>query len=805
MRSRLIIVILILLTAFASANILVRIYSQISSNNQVITGSIFPTQQLPTCSNNPFPKFEPAVIYEPINTPAGKGGYLTNLLAGSLLANAKTNFVFRGFFWWGHCPNWWPWQSSLLLGGQDFPCTYQGQLNSLNALSDEIKVLKQKNPNLIFAGGMTTSHLESKDTWTNGTPIGLNYDNMCAHDSKGNTIDFFGGCMANFSSSQYRQFIIGWANKIVDSGVDAIWFDQICMYEKYHIGSGSVDKMLSDCANNFGEIARAVRLHASQSGRSILISFNWNAGGISDLYNGGHEDGVRLLTQNVNYVMASTNPGDFNTTSPYVLTEDWPTVKKAVGNLPIVTYLDWSGSCNWCQLYKFAQLSKQNQINYLSAVDADTKNNEIIFAYPMWGGSDQMTTDRYDSVRDGTYDTIAQLSNSTVPCSTTSTTTTIAIQKDLYDPFPNNDNAYGFYCVLSKPKLYGFKYSIWEFQEIKQYKSVFELISETEKYENHGCDFLNNCSSDELQFDKNILNIRSPLPSASLKRSDSLILLNIDYPEKNLYLNLTLKRGPIHYWSSNNFDSMDSVLEGKITLDGVTSDVKGLCTFAHWYTPEDFKFSNKMSFYDEVFWNWSYSSDVWIVTSLENMTSYYPGGTTLTDGNHKLFQPSQIIFNYSETTPEDAPKGWTVITKSGPSYKSKVLSTNSPEIVNLNGTQIALNLFLTSSELTLNGIVYYGFGLTEFPAPTFITTSTTTSMTTKTTTTFTSSTTITSSTTTTAISVTSTTTPQVSSTTSNKITTTQTSTTTPSSPPCSTYDIPCWIGYFILRIFGLIK
>jgi hypothetical protein len=65
---------------------------------------------------------------------------------------------------------------------------------------------------------------------------------------------------------------------------------------------------------------------------------------------------------------------------------------------------------------------------------------------------------------------------------------------------------------------------------------------------------------------------------------------------------------------------------------------------------------------------------------------------------------------------------------------------------------------------------------------------------------------------TTTISVTSTTTPQTSSTTSNQITTTSTptpktttTTITPPAQPCGTYDIPCWIGYFFLRIFGLMK
>ena len=400
------------------------------------------------CNDNSY-KFKPAAVYEPINTPAGKGGYETNTLSDKLLTNAKTNFVFRGYFWWGHCPEWWPWTVSSQLGGKNVPCTYQGQLQSLSALSSEIKNLKQKNPNLIFAGGITTSHLEPKDTWADGTPIGNDYGNMCAHDSKGKTVDFYGGCIANFSNPKWRQFLIGWANKIVDAGVDAIWFDQICMYEKYRTDASqvsSVNKFMSDCSNNFAEIASAVRSHASQSGKSIYIAFNWNAGSISNLYNNGYENGLELMIKNVDYIMASTNPEDFNKTKPYVLTEDWPTVKKAVGNLPIVTYLDWSGQCDWCQLYRFAQLSKQDQINYLSDVDADTKKNGVIFAYPIWGGSDQMYTDRYDSVRDGTYDTIAKLSNSTVPCSTiTSTTTTTT------PPTCTGWNYFNLFCWLGSP------------------------------------------------------------------------------------------------------------------------------------------------------------------------------------------------------------------------------------------------------------------------------------------------------------------------------------------------------------------
>ena len=108
------------------------------------------------------------------------------------------------------------------------------------------------------------------------------------------------------------------------------------------------------------------------------------------------------------------------------------------------------------------------------------------------------------------------------------------------------------------------------------------------------------------------------------------------------------------------------------------------------------------------------------------------------------------------------------------------------------------------------------------------TTSSTTTTTSQTTATTQSTTTATTQSTTTTIPMTSTrtstplttssitTTPQTASTasttsitsttTSSTITTKSTTTTiTPPAQPCRTYDIPCWIGYFILRIFGLAK
>jgi len=175
-------------------------------------------------------------------------------------------------------------------------------------------------------------------------------------------------------------------------------------------------KTVTEYEDYYMQIVNEVRDYAASKNRTVLISFNWNADVIKKV--GAMPNGMKVLKTMYNgmdYVIASMNPWDFNTT-PYTLTEDWPGVKSTLAtagiNLPIVTFLDWSGSCDWCPVYKLAHLSKQDQINYLTALDADTKANGILFAYPVWGGGDQLYPSRYDSIKYGTYDAMVELAKS---------------------------------------------------------------------------------------------------------------------------------------------------------------------------------------------------------------------------------------------------------------------------------------------------------------------------------------------------------------------------------------------------------
>jgi len=358
----------------------------------------------PQATNMSLRDVKVTVYYEPINAKASDGR-----AAVDLLIPMKTDFILRGYFKWGSCLDWYPWVG--------LHCTYQEHLKSLSELSNLISQLKRERPNLIFGGVITFSHVDPKDTYADGTLIGDDWKQMAFYNKNGKLIDFSGGYVADIASPLWRKWITGWAEKMVDAGVDSFFFDQHFMAAEFKIKQGA--DMLStaiEYEKYYMEIVNEVRAYAASKNRTVLISFNWGADVIKKV--GSLPNGIKTLKimyDEMDYVVASTNPRDFNTTPP-TLTEDWPSVKSTLAaagvNLPIVTFLDSSGKCDWCQLYKFAQLSKQDQINYLTALYDDTKANGILFAYHVWGGEDKLVPSRYDSVKYGTYDAMLEFAKS---------------------------------------------------------------------------------------------------------------------------------------------------------------------------------------------------------------------------------------------------------------------------------------------------------------------------------------------------------------------------------------------------------
>lgn len=400
MFSKTIIAVVILLIIFIAAIFLVLKFFKVSKKN-VPTITITPS---PQSTNMSLRNVKVAAYYEPINAKTSDGR-----TALDLLIPMKTDFILRGYFKWGSCLDWYPWVG--------LRCTYEEHLKSLSELSNLISQLKQERPNLIFGGVITFSHLDPKDMYADGTLIGDDWKQMAFYDKSGNLVDFFGDYVADIASPLWRKWITGWAEKMIDAGVDSFFFDQHFMAAEFKIKEGA--DMLStaiEYEKYYMEIVNEVRAYAASKNRTVLISFNWNADGINKV--GSLPNGIKTLKimyDGMDYVVASTNPRDFNTTPP-TLTEDWPSVKSTLAtasiNLPIVTFLDSSGKCDWCPVYKLAQLPKQDQIDYLTALDADTKANDILFAYHVWGGEDQLYPSRYDSTKYGTYDTMVEFVNS---------------------------------------------------------------------------------------------------------------------------------------------------------------------------------------------------------------------------------------------------------------------------------------------------------------------------------------------------------------------------------------------------------
>jgi len=370
-----------------------------------------------------------AAIYEPLNALPNYGrGALTPI---QVLAPMRVDFVLRGYLKWGHCPDWWPYGYSQLPTwqyGRVLPCNYQGVMQSLNQLSVLIAQLKHDRPNLIFGAAITTAVVDPQDTWPDGTPLSRNdLREMYGYDKKHDTIPFQTGYLMDMNSKTTQRFITGWTEKLIDAGVDSIFFDEIGRYQtllltKY--GYTNATAMFAQVYASYGGIVNAVKSYAASRGKSILASYNNNA---DILASASFYQIVSpaVVFANVDFVIASLSIHDFGTATPQP-TEDWVSVKNFIRqgvrhDLPIVTFLDWAGTCASCQLYKFAHLSQQQQIHFLQAVQANTKANGVLFAFPVWGGDDQLYPDKYDSVRAGTYDTMVTLSSGSIKITSTST------------------------------------------------------------------------------------------------------------------------------------------------------------------------------------------------------------------------------------------------------------------------------------------------------------------------------------------------------------------------------------------------
>ena len=314
--------------------------------------------------------------------------------AVQLLGGMKANFVMRGFFKWG--------------------ITNLGEYTSLR---DSVSSLTQANPGLIYEGGMMAAQISKGEFWANGTTISPSaFKSMLALDATGSPILFDNcstcGYLTDLASQNYRNYLVGWSEKQIDSGVGALFYDQVYKYAIYKVQKMGQNPttVYTAYAQYFTRVTDTLRSYAqSKYGTNLLIAVN----------DGFVRNFILWPQPAVTYQMQDLMVFSFDLTdfsSPFKLDENWAQVKSEVNSIfgrsmPIFAYMDWGNGTN--PLSEFASLSTNNQITLLTEMAGAANAAGILFAYPVF------IAGRYDSTKAGTYQTIVNLATSTARVSIT--------------------------------------------------------------------------------------------------------------------------------------------------------------------------------------------------------------------------------------------------------------------------------------------------------------------------------------------------------------------------------------------------
>lgn len=331
-----------------------------------------------------------------------------------LILKGETDFVFRGFFkmdsTWGY--------------GVDTTLYVQ--------LEDAISQLKARKPTIIFQGGLSASILDPADTWADGTPLSDNDINDMILYIDGKSIKRDRPWLpkgydhiADIASPKYRDFIVGWSEKLIDSGVDSILYDEVLIAPVYKTrNTKDFEELMTTYEEIYWkDIVERVKDYAKSQNKTVYLTANEN-------YN------LAILFHPLKYTDMATfhfarcdmpplndrseQKSQFCDLENWQILEDWDLLKEKVkeshnGSLvPIVVFIDWGGDAN-AQLGLFVKMDPEDQNRFLELVDNETSKNGILFAYPMHGGEPGIQKKAsqfngvYDSVEYGTYDTIAKI------------------------------------------------------------------------------------------------------------------------------------------------------------------------------------------------------------------------------------------------------------------------------------------------------------------------------------------------------------------------------------------------------------
>jgi hypothetical protein len=306
-----------------------------------------------------------------------------------LLTETRTEVVFRGFFKWG------------IVNLTD-PRGAQ-----------RIKEIKSALPNIHLMGGITCARFVDGDHWPNGTIVSADQKQQMLWTIPNGTIPRYLGDPGNvyvldISKPLAIQFILQNSYKLIDIGFDSLFFDEVSFIPW---NSGLALRKISEAPYlaAWKVISSSVKEYArTKYGKELLVTLN--NGYVNTI--GEHRWPASHYWPYQDFISIGITMRTIETRS---IQEDWAGYKAALveayGRVPpTMAFIDWGTPPTPMSL--FGNLSVEQQVEMLNMLHESAAREGFLFVYPMHGGviaDDPYVA--YDARKQGTYDTIRQLTN----------------------------------------------------------------------------------------------------------------------------------------------------------------------------------------------------------------------------------------------------------------------------------------------------------------------------------------------------------------------------------------------------------
>lgn len=347
----------------------------------------------------------------------------------NLLKETKTDFIFRGWWRWSPCPE----SPDVTEIPPGYPEWYLGYTKkrakegyTYQQLREAINAIKKDNPDVIFCGAIpaqritisawnpiTEEFIEYPETWE----MALDPEKWGIPESKEDFQKRFAiwhgwleegeeydpkqvsSYYPDITNERFQKLFLGWAEKQIDCGADAIWIDMLFEQTK-RFARGTNDTNHPAVKESFEAASKMVdeiHKYGESKGKHIYVG-SW---GSSIIYPYPQPD--------LDFITASPSSKEvylmeLNETYWDIVTT---AVKEKLGDIPFFVFIDWAVSTK-DPLGVFSHyLTPEEQREFLGTADEFFQEKGINFIYPVHGGWMGYDTKIFSFGKSSFYDSLA--------------------------------------------------------------------------------------------------------------------------------------------------------------------------------------------------------------------------------------------------------------------------------------------------------------------------------------------------------------------------------------------------------------